>query len=215
MALRVKKYNYYIFDWDGTLANTLEVWFQAYLKLFESYGIKATYHDIATKAYGDPKGSLNFGINDYEGFNGKLFNLVKRDYAKASLYPWVENTLERIHNDMNSQICIFSSTEKAMIMKGLKYQKLLKYTDFVIGREDVTRLKPDPQGIALALEKNKVDKARAVIVGDSDKDINAGKNSGIDTVLFMPKKNLQYINGEAFKGLKPTFTIDSLPQLLN
>lgn len=209
----MKKYNYYIFDWDGTLANTLEVWFQAYLRLFDQYGIHATYKEIATKAYGDPYGSVKFGIKDYEEFNKELFALVEKQYTQAALYPWVKKVLNNIHNEKQSRICIFSSTQREMLIEALKYQQLLEYTDLIIGREDVTKLKPDPEGIAIALNKYNYSKKKTVIIGDSDKDIKAGNVFGIDTILFLPKKNYQYISEGLYEGLNPTFKISSLAKL--
>lgn len=55
------------------------------------------------------------------------------------------------------------------------------YFDFWIGLEDVTKVKPDPEPVLLALERLKMPKEKALMIGDNYHDILAGKNAGIKT----------------------------------
>lgn len=52
----------------------------------------------------------------------------------------------------------------------------------VVGRETVERQKPDPEGARVALERLGVPGHRAVLVGDSDYDIQVGRAVGAVTV---------------------------------
>jgi phosphoglycolate phosphatase-like HAD superfamily hydrolase len=49
----------------------------------------------------------------------------------------------------------------------------------VIGLDDVTTPKPSPEGLILALERLGASPARAVFVGDSDHDVEAGRRAGV------------------------------------
>jgi phosphoglycolate phosphatase len=49
----------------------------------------------------------------------------------------------------------------------------------IVGREDVRRLKPAPDGLRLALEREGVEAARAFFVGDLATDVEAGRAAGV------------------------------------
>lgn len=53
----------------------------------------------------------------------------------------------------------------------------------VIGREDVRRLKPDPEGVHAALAKLGVEPADAVLVGDTYHDVQAARAAGVYSVV--------------------------------
>jgi phosphoglycolate phosphatase len=52
----------------------------------------------------------------------------------------------------------------------------------IIGREDVRRIKPDPEAVLLALERLDLDPAEVVNVGDTPLDVRAGLAAGVATV---------------------------------
>ncbi len=210
----MKDYKCYIFDWDGTLANTLEVWFQAYVKLFRQYGVDLSYKDIAENAYGDQFGCIKFGIKDFEKFNNQLFESVKDKYFKAKLYPHVKKVIKTLHKQNGNKVCIFTSTQKERVTKALEYHELKTNVDFILGREDVSNLKPNPEGIDLIMNKYKYANHEFVIIGDSDKDILAGEQAKINSILFIPKENRKYYPDEIYSTLKPTYKISQLLELL-
>ncbi len=59
---------------------------------------------------------------------------------------------------------------------------LRDYVRYVVGHEHVSKGKPDPEGIHLALAHFNVVPSQAVIVGDTVADVIAGKNASIHTV---------------------------------
>ena len=52
----------------------------------------------------------------------------------------------------------------------------------IIGRGDVRRIKPDPEGMLLALERLNLDPSQVVNVGDTPLDVRAGLAAGVTTV---------------------------------
>lgn len=54
----------------------------------------------------------------------------------------------------------------------------------VIGRENVTRGKPDPEGLLLALRVAGFGPGDALFVGDSDADRQAGAGAGVETMIL-------------------------------
>ena len=62
-----------------------------------------------------------------------------------------------------------------------------RFVDVLVTSEDVSRLKPDPEALQLALKRAGVRAADALYVGDTDVDARAGKAAGIKTVLLSNK----------------------------
>lgn len=60
--------------------------------------------------------------------------------------------------------------------------KLANFFEVIIGGDQVSRKKPDPEMLDLALEKMGVSNEEAIMIGDSPNDIGAGQNAKVKTV---------------------------------
>ncbi|MEJ5286677.1 MAG: hypothetical protein CH6_0365 [Candidatus Kapaibacterium sp.] len=90
-----------------------------------------------------------------------------------------EAELEEINNFM---------VRKLRELTGESFDDIFYCTD--VSPETSWRLKPNPGMLLEAIEKWNIDKENSWIVGDSDKDILAGKNAGVRTVLIgLPETN--------------------------
>jgi phosphoglycolate phosphatase-like HAD superfamily hydrolase len=56
---------------------------------------------------------------------------------------------------------------------------LLRHIDVVVGRSEVTRLKPDPEGLLTACRLLDVAPSSAAYLGDATADIEAARNAGL------------------------------------
>lgn len=54
---------------------------------------------------------------------------------------------------------------------------------FIVGREDVRRLKPDPEGVRRVLDHFGVEPAHAVLIGDTYHDVQAARAAGVHSVV--------------------------------
>jgi len=107
----------------------------------------------------------------------------KHEYELLSLYEGEVDCLETFHN-LNIIQCVLTNKKKIAAKNDLEHLNMInKYIDFIIGLDDVTKPKPDPEGIYMCLNKMNVKKEEAIIIGDSITDIKAGKNASILTGL--------------------------------
>ena len=53
------------------------------------------------------------------------------------------------------------------------------------------------------------------MIGDSDKDLGAARNFGIDSILFYPDEHRKFYNLEKLKELEPTFIIEDFKTILD
>jgi phosphoglycolate phosphatase-like HAD superfamily hydrolase len=113
-------------------------------------------------------------------------------------FPGARDMLKTLHNK-HYRIGIVSSKTKALVNHGLEWTGLSSYVDVVIGCEEVTNPKPDPEGILKALaELNAIDedlpdedkkkrmprdeevyKRHSLYIGDNLSDMQAAHNAGI------------------------------------
>lgn len=73
----------------------------------------------------------------------------------------------------------------------------------------VNKPKPDPEIVHLALSEFVVTKEQVIIVGDTAKDVQCGKNAGIDTMLVLHKENMQFYDFEKVKLCNPTYIVET------
>lgn len=79
---------------------------------------------------------------------------------------------------------VATSTYHASAAKELEHSDILGYFDGIIGGDEITRGKPDPEIFITAAEKTGFDKSECLIVEDSSNGLRAGIASGIRTVFI-------------------------------
>jgi pyrophosphatase PpaX len=70
-------------------------------------------------------------------------------------------------------------------MRGLVRASLEDTFDVVVGADDVTRPKPDPEPVRLALERLGAHPSGAVFIGDSRHDLVSGRAAGVKTAAAL------------------------------
>jgi phosphoglycolate phosphatase len=79
---------------------------------------------------------------------------------------------------------VCSSNARAAVLDAIDRVDARERFGTVVGRDDVTRIKPDPEGLRLVLERERVAADRALFVGDLSTDVEAGREAGVPTLLL-------------------------------
>lgn len=113
---------------------------------------------------------------------------------KTSLYPKVQDLLDFL-TIKEIPATIVSNKPQEITDTILSKMNINKYFTSVIGPEKTNHVKPDPEGLILAMEhinQRQQDRGLPIIlpenvlmVGDSDTDIQAGKSAGTKTCAIM------------------------------
>jgi len=207
------KYKYLLFDWDGCLAKTAEIWLDGYQKVFTMYGMQPTLEEITDKVFGDWEGPSKLGIPDNDAFFEKMMPIIDKGIETVGLYPGAMEMLEE-SRARGARIALVSSSMRRHLDVALVNNKIKDYFEIIISGEDVENHKPDPEVIYKALDFFKANKSEAVIIGDTKSDLIAGKNAGIDTVLFYPDSHKLFYDKEALLKHEPTHVISQLSEVL-
>lgn len=121
----------------------------------------AVTHARESIAYADDKQNHSTGLEAVEGVSILLAKLQKKG--------------------MQLGVLTADDTDKAW--KQLEELQLSRYFDFVIGSDLVERGKPFPDMAYLARDRYGVDLAKAVMIGDTNADIQLGKRAGVKTTI--------------------------------
>lgn len=207
-----KKITALLFDFDGTLLDTNELIIQTFEHVLGKYYpgkydreaimpfLGPTLHETFNSINPDQVEEM---IKEY-----RAWNIANHD-AKSSEFDGVSETL-RLLKKSGLKMAIVSTKKNDMVMRGLNLLDADGVFDVVIGLDDVTNPKPDPEPILLALEKLDVDKNEALMIGDNYHDIVGGQNAGVRTagVAWTSK-------GEEFlQTFKPDYMLQHITDLL-
>lgn len=183
----LKKYNAVIYDWDGCLLQSLPTWIDAYKQAFKKTGLTISTAKIV-ELLGNWDAPKLLGHPHPDKANKEILRHV---HDKINSVPFYPNALEAISafKNQGAKIFLVTSTKKQTIKLTKAYTKIEKLIDHAIFAEDVKHHKPHPEAINYIIDKFKLAKVRTAMIGDSDKDIIAAHNAGIDCLWFAPAEN--------------------------
>lgn len=212
IILPMDKYEYVLFDWDGCLAKTLQVWMDAYKKVFAEYGVNPTEHEIAHH-FGDWEIPKYFGIKNVEECINRVDLLADKKLKKVDLYEGAKELLGKLKK--TKQLALLSSSLKEVLNSAVKHNGLTDYFKVILAYEDVQNYKPHPEIIEKGLGLLKGSKDKAIMIGDSRKDLEAANNAGVDSILVYPESHKIFYNIDDLKKYKPTFIISNIGEAIN
>lgn len=203
----MKNYRYILFDWDGCLAKTLQVWMNAYKFALAKYGVNPTEQEIAYH-FGDWELPKYFRVKDVDGCINIVDQMADADLKKVPLYAGAKNLLENLK--LTKKLALLSSSPKKILVSALRHNNIIDYFEIVLSGEDVENHKPHPEVIEKAIKLLKANKDEAIMIGDSRKDIEAANNAGIDSILVFPESHKLFYNLDELKKYKPTRIVANL-----
>jgi phosphoglycolate phosphatase len=204
-----------IFDLDGTLIDSSIDITNAINYAIEPYGVKPVTVEETINLVGEGITRLMEKILDRsqtkEIDKDILVDRFLEHYSShlidnTTVYPGVRETLERLKGYKKA---VISNKREALSTKILNDLGLLKYLDLVVGSDTTPERKPSPIPILHVLSKLNIKTEDAVIVGDSNFDIEAGKAAGIKTVAV----TYGYRPLDLLKGAD--YLIDKMSELVN
>ncbi|HET8563791.1 MAG TPA: HAD-IA family hydrolase [Candidatus Binatia bacterium] len=122
------------------------------------------------------------------------------------LYPNVQETLEFFRNKRRVVVSNKIARFTVAVLRGLGVEKQF---DAILGGDSVTDKKPHPALLNKALVRFNIAATKAVMIGDGDIDVEAGKRAGVVTCGVTYGLG----NKEDLIAAKPDFLIDHLSEL--
>lgn len=195
------KYKAVIYDWDGCLLQSLPVWIEAYKRTLGKAGCSVSSEQII-KLLGNWEASSILGHPDLKQATDEILEYVHQHIGQAELYPHAITALKTF-KEKGFKVFLITSTFKATTQVTTVFRQIEEYIDYAVFADDVTHHKPHPESINLIIDKFDFSKNEIVMIGDSDKDILAAKNAGIDCLWFAPSENQTIHDYDYLASLEP------------
>ncbi len=174
------------------------------------FGINPSYTHIFNKSVELVPCSKDIQSSKILNIVSSIFDFYDSDaLTRWQLHPHTMEVLNELKEDSFKLGLVTNIGERA-ILKAMDKFKLSKIFDVIITRNDVTRLKPDPEGLNSAIEKLNANTEKIVFVGDSYNDIEAARKAGIFSCYLVGGENSQTKNSK----FEADYEITSIKHLL-
>lgn len=181
-------YQSYFWDLDGTLYDTYPQMVNAFAKTLSHFKVEPEQTTIYNMMRQTNLGATFDYYSDQTEIKRSdleaIYYPLEKRLQQPQLFPGVRELLQRIVQNGGHNYLLTHRNNSAMefiTQDGIKQL----FTDFVTAAQPFPR-KPDPTSLNYLINKYKVERAHAVMVGDRNLDIEAGHNAGIAGILFDP-----------------------------
>ncbi len=206
---------HYIFDWDGTLSNSLA-------KIVGSFQLAAKALDLPVKADRDVRQIIGLGLNEgieilYPGNGQEMLQRIREYYSKhyreiathsEELYDGAFETLSKLHQQGHT-LTVATGKGRVGLDRAMKQSNTEDFFVFTRTADDAPS-KPHPQMILDILDYTGVDASDAVMIGDTEFDLEMAKNAGVRSIGTSYGAHAV----EQLHKWNPITIIDSIDQLL-
>ncbi|MEW6508201.1 MAG: HAD family hydrolase [Bacteroidota bacterium] len=204
-----------VFDLDGTLVSSHETIYKATLHALREVGVtneipRHQFMNMIGMHFEDIFREFGFKVPDFEHFL-KIYKSIYFDYINESvLFPDVKELIGWLkENDLKIGLLTTKGQDQAELI--LKHFGLFNNFDGVMGRRPGIAHKPSAEPLIKLCNELDVDIGTTLIVGDSELDINCGKNAGTYTCAV----TYGYRSREILERYNPDFLIDRLSSIEN
>ncbi|WP_158734696.1 HAD family hydrolase [Alteribacillus sp. YIM 98480] len=173
-----------IFDFDGTLANTLPVNYAGFKHVFQEFDNKSLSDEEVKNLFGPPEPeiikkhlnsdqvekAIEYYYKVYETHHSHLVNRNKD----------IEDMLFKLKNH-RMKLGVVTGKSSRSFETSLEILKMTSLFDVMITGDDTEYDKPNPEGIFKALSKMDMKSDQSMYIGDSDGDIHAGRRANVTT----------------------------------
>ena len=185
----------YLFDCDGTIADSMPLHYKAWKKALAEYG--CTYDEDLFYAWGGkPVRKIIADLNEMHGLNMPIDSLaeVKESYYHELLpelkgIPEVVEHVEAQHGRI--PFAVVSGSRRASVVGSLTAIGLIDKFDVLVCAEDYKHGKPAPDGFLLAAQKLGVAPEHCLVFEDTELGIRAATAAGMKSVLVAQNRGPQ------------------------
>ncbi len=172
-----------LFDFDGTLLNTNQSVCEGYRKLFKTFRPDFPISDDFLRSLLGPS-LVQIFPKYFKEDNDTLISIYREGANsikdKEHIKPF-NNAIETLKTlkEKGYIVAIVSSRKVSSLIDMANLYDMNKYFDLIIGSDSVSKHKPDPEPILLALSKLNLKNDEVIMVGDHGGDIKAGVSANV------------------------------------
>ena len=182
-----------LFDLDGTLVNTDEIYIKVWQNIFNKYNICYTidyeFFRYFIKGKND-SAFLQYLIPNISSTDIKEISALKDEYfineiMQSKQEILIPGVLEFIEQNKNSKMAIVTSSNRRAAEQIMKITGMNEYISLLIASEDCLRHKPSPEPYLIAIERLNAFNDNIYIFEDSYSGYMSAKNTGIQNIIIL------------------------------
>jgi pyrophosphatase PpaX len=167
-----------VFDWDGTLVDTLPMIYRANVVALGSLGITITREWFAERYTPDWRSSYReLGVPEHLWGHTSGLWAAEMGRMRPRAMPWARGALRRLRG-RGVRVGLVTASTRAVVEPNLVRLNMAGVFEAAFYADDVERGKPHPDALLLALAELGVAPDRAVYVGDTTVDLEMATAAG-------------------------------------
>ena len=200
-----------LFDLDGTLLNTNELNFQSFEYALDTVLHTTVSRDILTQTFGKPLQSImkELGGPKWQELRQAFLDYSHNHEELISLCPGAAEALAQLKAS-HIRMALVTSRLLQSALHDLELFQMTPYFDTFITPESTLRHKPHPEPAQKAIEELKLSPAQTIFVGDSNHDLQCGKNAGCQTAAV----SYSLFDPVLLRQCRPDYYLEDLTQLI-
>ncbi|PIP94617.1 MAG: hypothetical protein COW00_08875 [Bdellovibrio sp. CG12_big_fil_rev_8_21_14_0_65_39_13] len=204
-----------LFDCDGTLLDSLGNAFDSFDYAFDQIGEPRQKPENIKKFFGTSADRIFINLMNDSQLALKAFEFYLDHQAelalKTKLHHGIEELLEALLSK-NIPLAIVTGRHAKDLENVLRPHDIKHFFKSIIADSDVTRSKPAPDGLLLALSQMGIDSENSFYLGDSPTDIQAAHNAQSKSVAVLWDKTVDKLEMEK---VSPHFLINHPHEMLD
>ena len=219
-----------IFDYDGIIYDIITPLRETVIESVEKFGLKSLgLHEDMAQIFRILEFALTRSVADQILDSKEMLNValleeiphLKRLRIATSIYgdfrsrtkdPILFDGIQELIPALTKRkikVAILSNSAKKYITATLEQYQLLQYFSTILGAAEVTKVKPDPEGLNRILAIEKVTADQTLFIGDMVSDLDAGKNARIRTIAVASG----ILTVEKLRDAEPFALVMDIPEL--
>ncbi|WP_147804642.1 HAD family hydrolase [Alkalicoccus halolimnae] len=182
-----------LFDFDGTLADTLPCIYHSFQEVFLKYDNKKLNDEEVRAMFGPPENEIiykNLEHSEKEKAVEYFFQTYSENHER--LVKENKEVTKMLHElSRHFSLGIITGKSRRGLEISLEILGMKHYFDVLIPGDEVKNIKPHPEGVQTALASLHAAPSEAIFAGDSDSDIETGIKAGVHSAGAQWLPNLQ------------------------
>lgn len=185
----LNEFDVFLFDFDGTLFDTLESSIYVFEEAYKHIGIKVNHDEVLGYTREPIPNSFKRLVGSMEGYPSFIKDIDDLVHSQkvvdmTKIYSETAEILKFLK--ANKKIVgIVTSNSKKHVIDILNKFGLTSYFDVIVGNKEAPNPKPSPEPILKALELlGEHNKEKVVYIGDALNDAIAATNAGVTPILL-------------------------------
>lgn len=200
----------FIFDYDGVIADSLDMCIDAFNSLKEKYGFPGELTKAAIEKLPHVTAEAAFGLlgikeKDIPLYSEELMEKLRNNAEKAELFDGIGDVFKLV-KESGAYLAVNTSNGSGTVKRRLQMSGLGELPDYIVGADTPGN---KSEKIKHIMEKFSGKAEDTYMIGDSMGDITEGEKAGVHTIAvtygWQPRAILESVN--------PEFICDTMDEL--